>query len=132
MLQKDIPEQKDDPFMLKINKGEKMFKIFIFRPEAGEEQNFEYRIFTKKMKNGMLELVSYNFKNVDDTPQKFSITRATDIDIDKIKSIIDNVMKITDATIEEFEEIDLSIFNSLKEQIEFLEKRDKKNKEYLM
>ncbi|MDP8204347.1 MAG: hypothetical protein P9L95_07440, partial [Candidatus Tenebribacter mawsonii] len=107
MLQKDIPEQKDDPFMLKINKGEKMFKIFIFRPEAGEEQNFEYRIFTKKMKNGMLELVSYNFKNVDDTPQKFSITRATDIDIDKIKSIIDNVMKITDATIEEFEEIDL-------------------------
>ena len=132
MLQKDIPEQKDDPFMLKINKGEKMFKIFIFRPEAGEEQKFEYRIFTKKMKNGMLELVSYNFKNVDDTPQKFSITRATDIDIDKIKSIIDNVMKITDATIEEFEEIDLSIFNSLKEQIEFLEKRDKKNKEYLM
>ncbi|MCD6176230.1 MAG: hypothetical protein J7K29_00160, partial [Candidatus Cloacimonetes bacterium] len=70
MTQKDIPEQKNNLFMLKIDRGEKIFRIFIFKPKAGKEQNFEYRIITKEMINGLLELVSYNFKIIDNIPQK--------------------------------------------------------------
>ena len=132
MNSNNIPEQKNDPFMLRIKKGEKIYKIFIFRPEAGKEQNFEYRILTKEMKNGLLELVSYNFKIVDNIPQKYSITRASDIDKEKVKSIISNVMEMTNTSAEEFEEIDLSIFDTIEEQIKFLEKRDRINKEYIM
>jgi hypothetical protein len=132
MTQKYIPEQKSDLFMLKIDKGEKVFKIFIFRPEAGKEQNFEYRILTKELKDGMLELVSYNFKIIDDIPQKYSITRATEITKDKITDIVNNVMEMTNTTSEEFEEIDLSVFDTIKEQIKFLEKRDRINREYIM
>ena len=132
MTQIDIPEQKSDLFMLKIDEGEKMFKIFIFKPKAGKEQNFEYRILTKELKNGMLELVSYNFKIIDNIPQKYSITRATEITKEKITDIISGVMEMTNSTIEEFEEIDLSVFNTLEEQIEFLEKRDRVNKEFIM
>ncbi|MDA3814524.1 MAG: hypothetical protein PF570_09780 [Candidatus Cloacimonetes bacterium] len=127
-----IPEQKNDPFMLRLEKGEKIYKIFIFHPEAGKEQNFEYRILTKEMKNGLLELVSYNFKIVDNIPQKYSITRASDIDKEKITDIISNVMGMTHTSNEEFEEIDLSIFDTIEEQIKFLEKRDRINKEYIM
>ncbi len=132
MAQIDIPEQKSDLFMLKIDEGEKIFKIFIFRPEAGKEQNSEYRILTKELKNGMLELVSYNFKIIDDVPQKYSITRATEITKEKITDIISGVMEMTKSTIEEFEEIDLSVFNTLEGQIEFLEERDRIDKEYIM
>ena len=132
MTQKDIPKQKNDLFMLKIIKGEKIFKIFIFKPKAGKEQNFEYRILTKEMKNGLLELVSYNFKIADNIPQKYSITRTSDIDKEKIKSIISNVMGMTNTSEEEFEEIDLSIFDTIDEQIKFIEKRDRINKEYIM
>lgn len=132
MKSNNIPEQKNDPFMLRINKGEKIYKIFIFRPEAGKDRNFEYRILTKEMKNGLLELVSYNFKIVDNIPQKYSITRATDVSKEKIKSIISNVMGMTNTTASEFEEIDLSIFDTIEEQIKFLEKRNRINKEYIM
>ncbi len=132
MNSNNIPEQKNDPFMLRINEGEKIYKIFIFRPEAGKEQNFEYRILTKEMKNGLLELVSYNFKIVDNIPQKYSITRASDIKKEKVKSIISNVMGMTNTSAEEFEEIDLSIFDTIEEQIKFIEKRNRINKEYLM
>jgi hypothetical protein len=41
-------------------------------------------------------------------------------------------MEMTNTTSEEFEEIDLSVFDTIKEQIKFLEKRDRINKEYIM
>ena len=132
MKSNNISEQKNDLYMLRINKGEKIYKIFIFRPKSGKEQNFEYRILTKEMKNGLLELVSYNFKIIDNIPQKYSITRASDINKKKIKSIISNVLEMTNTTASEFEEIDLSIFDTIEEQIKFLEKRDRINKEFIM
>ena len=132
MIDKKKPDQHSNPFMLRMKKDEKIYKIFIFHPEADKEQNFEYRILTKEMKNGLLELVGYNFKIIDGIPKKSSITRATDIDKEKIKSVINNVMLMTKTTSEEFEEIDLSIFDSIEEQIKFLEKRDRINKEYIM
>ena len=132
MKSNNISEQKNDLYMLRIKEGEKIYKIFIFRPKAGKEQNFEYRILTKEMKNGLLELVSYNYKIIDNIPQKYSITRASDINKKKIKSIISNVLGMTNTTTSEFEEIDLSIFDTIEEQIKFLEKRDRINKEYIM
>ncbi|HHD82549.1 MAG: hypothetical protein DRH89_03465 [Candidatus Cloacimonadota bacterium] len=132
MKSNNIYEQKNDLYMLRINKGEKIYKIFIFRPKAGKDRNFEYRILTKEMKNGLLELVSYNYKIVDNIPQKYSITRASDINKKKIKSIISNVLGMTNTSAEEFEEIDLSIFDTIEEQIKFLEKRDRINKEFIM
>lgn len=84
------------------------------------------------MKNGLLELVSYNYKIVDNIPQKYSITRASDINKKKIKSIISNVLGMTNTSAEEFEEIDLSIFDTIEEQIKFLEKRDRINKEFIL
>jgi hypothetical protein len=41
-------------------------------------------------------------------------------------------MEMTNTTSEEFEEIDLSVFDTIKEQIKFLEKRDRINREYIM
>ena len=131
-MNSNIPEQESDLYMLRINKGEKLYKFFIFKPNAGKENSFEYRILTKEMKNGMLELVSYNFKIIDNIPQKYSIMRASDIDKEKINDIISNVMQITNTSATEFEEIDLSCFDTIEEQIKFMEKRDRISKEYIM
>jgi len=132
MKSNNAPEQKNDPFMLRIMKGEKIFKIFIFKPKAGKEQNFEYRIITKEMINGLLELVSYNFKIIDNIPQKSSITRAVDINKEKINDIISSVMQMTNISAEEIEEIDLSKFETIEKQIDFLDKRDIIYKDYIM
>jgi hypothetical protein len=46
-------------------KGERLYKFYYFRPMAGRRENFEYQILTKEKADGMLEMVSYNFKNLN-------------------------------------------------------------------
>jgi len=125
-------KQNHDPYLLRINKGEKLYKFYIFRPRAGKAMNFEYRILTKETKDGSLEMVSYNFKIVDNIPQKTSIMRSRNIRKEQIDNIVANVKATTRTADDEFEEIDLSVFDSSEAQIEFLEKRDRVNKEYIM
>ncbi|MCF7793579.1 MAG: hypothetical protein K9N09_09420 [Candidatus Cloacimonetes bacterium] len=124
--------QTQDPYLLRLSKDEKLYKIFIFRPKAGADMNFEYRILTKEAQDGTLEMVSYNFKIIDNVPQKTSIMRSKNIQKEQIDDIVFSVKLQTNTSEEEFEEIDLSVFDSIDEQIAFLEKRDKINKEYIM
>jgi len=56
--------------LLNIQKGERMYKWFIFRPAWGRAQSFEYRILTKETADGTLELVAYNFKLVNGQPRR--------------------------------------------------------------
>ena len=55
-------QPKDDNYLLRISKGELLYKFYYFRPVAGRREHFEYRILTKEKANGMFEMVSYNFK----------------------------------------------------------------------
>jgi len=114
-----------DPYLMRINKGEKIYKLFFFRPIAGRQNHFEYRIMTKEKTNGMLEMVSYNFKIVDGIPQKSSIMRAPEIPKDSLDEIVQGMVRTTNTSPEEFEELDLSQFETLEEQIEFLQKKNR-------
>ena len=80
---KSKPEH--DQYLMRIGKGERLYKFYYFRPMAGRREHFEYRILTKEKTNGMLEMVSYNFKIVSDVPQKSSITRVPEISKKTIK-----------------------------------------------
>lgn len=120
-----------DPYLMRINKGERMYKIYIFRPFAGRENNFEYRILTKEKTNGMLEMVSYNFKIIDGIPQKNSIMKSPEIPKDNMDEMIQNMMISTNTSQEEFEEINLSNFKTLEEQIDFLQKKNKADTMYV-
>ena len=123
--------EKKDTFMFKLDDGEKLYKFWFFRPAAGKDINFQYRIMTKEKVNGLLDLVSYNFKIVGGIPQKNSITHAEDITKDKIEDIVQNVMISSKTTAEEFEELDLTHFDNINEQINFLVERDRVTKEYI-
>ena len=79
---------KHDNYLLRISKGELLYKFYYFRPMAGRREHFEYRILTKEKTNGMLEMVSYNFKIVNGVPQKSSITRVPEISKDQLEDII--------------------------------------------
>jgi hypothetical protein len=51
--------------------------FYYFRPMAGRNYHFEYRILTKEKINGILEMVSYNFKIENAVLQKNSITKVS-------------------------------------------------------
>ena len=123
---------KHDNYLLRIRKGERLYKFYYFRPIAGRHYHFEYRILTKEKTNGMLEMVSYNFKIENNVPQKSSITRVPEISKQQLEDIVRNVRIKTNTGTDEFEELDLSDFLTIDEQLEFLKRRDRVDTMYIM
>jgi len=123
---------KHDNYLLRIGKDERLYKFYYFRPVAGRREHFEYRILTKEKTNGMFEMVSYNFKIVSGVPQKSSVTRVPEISKSQLEDIIQNVVRKTNTGSDEFEELDLSMFSTIDEQLEFLKQQDRVDTMYLM
>lgn len=126
------PRPEHDPYLLRISNGERLYKFYYFRPMAGLQYHFEYRILTKEKTDGMLEMVSYNFKIENGVPQKTSITRVPEIAKEEMDSIVQNVMTKTHSSPAEFEELDISGFSTIDEQLEFLKQQDRVDTMYLM
>jgi hypothetical protein len=126
------PHPEYDHYLMKIRHGERLYKFYYFRPTAGRREHFEYRILTKEKTNRMLEMVSYNFKIISGVPQKSSITRVPDISKEQLEEIVQNVMRKTNTSSDEFEELDLSRFSTIDKQIEFLKQQDRVDTMYIM
>jgi hypothetical protein len=116
---------------MKVEKGERLYKFYFFRPVAGQDRRFEYRIMTKERTNGMLELVSYNFKVVSGIPAKSGVMRVAELSKGQLESIVENMVKRTNTVPDEFEELDLSRFSDIDEQIEFLKAQDRADTMYM-
>ena len=133
---KNVRSKKSNPehdhFLMRLKKGERLYKFYYFRPVAGRHYHFEYRILTKETINGMLEMVSYNFKIENGAPKKTSITRVPKISKEQLEEIVQNVMRKTNTSSDEFEELDLSRFSTIDEQIEFLKRQDRVDTMYVM
>ncbi|MBU0986820.1 MAG: hypothetical protein KKH68_06160 [Proteobacteria bacterium] len=126
---KSHPE--NDHFLIRIKQGERLYKFYYFRPVAGRHYHFEYRILTKEKINGMLEMVSYNFKIENGVPQKSAITRVPKISKEQLDQIVQNVMIKTNTASDEFEALDLSGFSTIDEQIEFLKQQNRADTMYI-
>lgn len=120
-----------DQFLMRIKQGERLYKFYYFRPSAGRHYHFEYRILSKEKINGMLEMVSYNFKIENGVSMKSSITRVPEISKEQLDQIVQNVVRKTNTDSDEFEEVDLSGYTSIAEQIEFLKQRDRIDTMYI-
>ncbi len=120
---KSHPEQ--DHFLMRIKKGERLYKFYYFRPMAGRHYHFEYRILAKEKINGTLEMVSYNFKIENGVQKKSSVTRVPKISKAELDQIVQNIIRKTNTESDEFEELDLTEFSSIDEQIEFLKIRNR-------
>jgi hypothetical protein len=123
---------ENDHYLIRIKKGERLYKFYYFRPMAGRHYHFEYRILTKEKINGMLEMVSYNFKIENGVPKKSSITRVPKISKEQLEETVQNVRIKTNTGPDEFEELDLSGFATIDEKIEFLKRRDRADTMYLV
>jgi hypothetical protein len=125
-------QPKHDNYLLRVRKGERLYKFYYFRPMAGRSEHFEYRILTKEKTNEMLEMVSYNFKIVKRVPQKSSITRVPEISKNQLENITQNVVRKTNTCPDEFEEVLLSMYSTIDEQLELLKQRDRVDTMYIM
>ena len=116
---------------MRIKHGERLYKFYFFRPMAGRDYHFEYRILSKEKINGMLEMVSYNFKIENGVSKKSSVARVPEISKEQLDQIVQNVIRTTNTDSDEFEELDLSGYSSIDEQIEYLKHRDRIDAMYI-
>ncbi|MDZ7343117.1 MAG: hypothetical protein ONA90_01240 [candidate division KSB1 bacterium] len=117
--------------LMNLEKGERFYKFFVFRPRAGRHKQFEYRIFTKEKVDGNLALVAYNFKIENGLPIKDHVTEAPDVPKDQLMGIVNGIKRRTHTLPDEFEEIDLSRFKTIEEQTEFLKNSGRAEVSYL-
>jgi hypothetical protein len=117
--------------LMSLEKGERFYKFFFFRPRLGRHKHFEYRIFTKEKADGNLALVAYNFKIEDGLPIKDHITEAPEVPKAELMGVVYGVMRRTNTLPDEFEEIDFSRFATVDEQIEFLKNAGRADVSYL-
>ena len=129
ILQKSNYEQSN--YLMRIKKGERLYKFYYFRPMALRHSQFEYRILSKEKINGKLEMISYNFKFENGVPRKGPVTRVPKVSKKELDQIVQNVKEKTNTGSDEFEELDLSGFSSIDEQIEFLKRRDRIDTMYI-
>lgn len=109
--------------IMRIAKGERIYKIFVFKPVAGRQWNYEYRILTKEKKDGNLEMVAYSYKEIGGKKIKSGITRAPDVPKDKLAGIIQGIMRRTGTQPDEFYERNLSGLKDIDEQIKHLQNK---------
>ncbi len=117
--------------MMNLEKDERFYKFFFFRPHAGRHKQFEYRIFTKEKADGNLALVAYNFKIENGVPSKEHVTEVPEVPKDQLMDIVHGIKRRTHTMPDEFEEIDLSRFKTVEEQTEYLRNSGRADVSYL-
>ena len=117
--------------IMNLEKGEKFYKFFFFRPQAGRHIQFEYRVFTKLKADGKLELTAYNFKVVDGQPHKGEVLSSSEVPPEQLLDLFRGVMRSTNTLPHEFEELDLSRFATVQEQIDYLKAQGRGEVSYL-
>lgn len=118
--------------VMRFENNEKYYKIYIFTPAGAKKSNFEYRVLTKELENGKLELVSYNHKMFAGESIKTELVQATDIVKTKLPEIILQLLEVTKTVEEDCREIDLSSFMSYPMQMQYLEDLEGLNEEFLV
>ncbi len=104
--------------LLRLEGGERLWKLYFLRPAWGRDDRVEHRIYTKEQPDGRIGLVSYNFRMPPGSrPVKANLAYAKDIPKDTLNQIIWNVVRQSKIGPEEFEIVDLSQFETLEDQI---------------
>lgn len=117
--------------LLNIQKGERMYKWFIFRPAWGRAAGYELRILTKEKVDGTLEFVSYNYLIVNGQPIKRDINREPNMRKEHLDAVVQTILEGIQATPEELEIVDLTGFPTVDAQIAYLKERDRATISYV-
>ena len=79
---------------LRLEAGERLWKLYFLRPAWGRDERVEHRIYTKLQVDGRIGLVSYNFRMPPGSrPVKSALAYARDIPEATLNQLIWNVVR---------------------------------------
>ncbi len=120
-----------DDDLLDLQPGERLWKLYCFRT-ADHATGLRHRIYTKRKPNGRLALITFAVHNPPDARNganghpapkavRSGIARVPDLSVEDLDRIIVAIRRQIQATPETCEEVDLSHFATLQDQIAWLE-----------
>ncbi len=113
-----------DSALLRMGQGEKLYKLYFFRPARGRGEYFEHRVLAKLRANGMLEMISYTVRVPSNgQPERSNVLRVPAVPTGTLERIVNHILVQTHAAPDEFEEVDLTGFDTLDEQLDHLRDR---------
>ncbi len=106
---------------VQLQPGERLWKVYVFRPATGRATHLEHRIYSKLKPNDHLALVTFAAHRPNGGPSiRSGIARVPDLSREDLGRIIDSILRETRATEDEYDEVDLSHLATLPEQLEYL------------
>ncbi len=118
--------------IMKIDKGEKMYKVYRIIPQKYPGYHFEYRVLTKEKKDGNLEVAAYNYKVVNGMVEKGDIMRSENVPKKAMDGIVNGILKQTEKVSPSYMDIvDLTKYKTLKDQIQKMVELDKVYTQYI-
>ncbi|GAB4519485.1 MAG: hypothetical protein Kow0047_30810 [Anaerolineae bacterium] len=106
---------------LELKQEERLYKIFLFRAQDGSGNFLEHRVLAKERSDGRLEMISYAIVITADGQMMRSHTlRVRELSSQMLELAIDQILQQAGLSPEDFEEIDLTGFERLDQQIEHL------------
>ncbi len=120
-----------DADLLDLRPGERLWKLYCFRA-AGHATDLRHRIYTVRKADGRLALVTFAVHNPPQThdghndnatlrPVRSGIARVPDLSVGDLDRVIGAVQRQAHATADICEEVDLTAFSTLQEQVAWLE-----------
>lgn len=109
--------------LLRLVDGERLWKLYFLRPGWGRAERVEHRIYTKIQNDGLITLVSYNFRMPPGSrPVKSNLAVARDIPVDTLNQVVWRVVSQTGIGPDELEVIDFSGLVTFEEQLRYLQR----------
>jgi hypothetical protein len=106
---------------VQLGPGERLWKVYVFRPASGRATRLEHRIYSKLKPGGHLALVTFAAHQPNGGAEvRSGIARVPDLSCEDLGRIIDSIRRQTNAGEDEYHVVDLSHLASLPEQVEYL------------
>jgi hypothetical protein len=110
--------------LLRLEPGERLWKVWVFRPAAGRASRLEHRIYAIQKPGGQLAMITFAVHAPNGTqPARSNIARVTSISPQDLERIITAIRQQAQAEDDDYEEIDLSRMATLDEQLDYLRDR---------
>ncbi len=121
MLDPEVLNELAAGAALRLERDERLWKLYFLRPAANRAARIEHRIYTKLQADGRMGLASYTVSATQDgQPVRSNLAVVRDIPEDTLNQLIWKVVRQSQIGPDELEVIDLTCFDSFEAQIEHL------------
>jgi hypothetical protein len=109
------------PGIIPIGADERLWKIYLLRPRQGQATGLEHRIYTLLKGDGHLTMITFAaHRPSGDKTVRSAVARVPDLTIAALDKITGALRADPNHDLLDFQEIDLSDFSTLPDQIHYL------------